>query len=190
MGCDRCFVSPLTCSTLLPATMSSRDRFTDDSSQIALLRVSRQAPPPTRFAMATASAGSDLSVLPLLKHLGKACIADRDNRLIFDRLRMLRRFRPTQNTIFHPPLALSAAVYYSIHPPHPFPARPSPFQGSLYAGMISSLPLISSTKGALVISRCRCLLIHNYLASHRRTRCTFLISFVLLPPSFMQRGSV
>lgn len=54
----------------------------------------------------------------------------------------------------------------------------------------SFLPLISSTKGTLVILLCRRLLIHNYWASHRRTRCISLISLLLLPPSFMQRGSV
>lgn len=43
----------------------------------------------------------------------------------------------------------------------------------------ASLPIFS-TKGALVNTLCLLLLIHNYLASHRRRRCTSLISSLLL----------
>lgn len=67
---------------------------------------------------------------------------------------------------------------------------PPPFQGSFCAGMISFLPLIFGSKGTLVSRLWRRPLIHNYSASHRRTRCTSLISSLLLPPSFMQRGCV
>lgn len=74
--------------------------------------------------------------------------------------------------------------------------HPSPFLGSLYCRIIQVfffffLPLlILSTEGTLVNLPCPLLLIHNYSASHRRTRCTMLISLLLLPPLLMQKGLI
>lgn len=55
---------------------------------------------------------------------------------------------------------------------------------------LSASLLIFSTKGTLVILLCLLPLIHNYLASHRRTRCISLISSLSVPPLFMQKGCI
>lgn len=55
---------------------------------------------------------------------------------------------------------------------------------------LSASLLIFSTKGTLANSLCLLLLIHNYLPSHRRTRCTSLISWLLLPPLLMHKGLI
>lgn len=69
---------------------------------------------------------------------------------------------------------------------HLFPAAPSlpPHSFLLFWDYciaelyLSAPPVFFSTKGTLVNSLCLLLLIHNYLASHRRTRCTSLISLL------------